>query len=203
MIKMKVIPLQKSASLYSCNAYLILGDWNHLSDVNTLIDIGTDGFILAEIAKLSTGVGKKAVEQVILTHSHFDHAGGLTEVKKKYDPLVYAMSPIPHVNRNLKDGQLLRCGDREFEVIHTPGHSHDSVCLYNSRECVLFSGDTPLNVRSRGGSYSIRFLRCLERLCNKEIKAIYPGHGDPVTEKAQELMLFTLINVKNSQIDFI
>ena len=44
---MKIIPLKKNDKIYSCNSYLILGDWNRVEDVNTLIDPGIDGFVLA------------------------------------------------------------------------------------------------------------------------------------------------------------
>ena len=57
---MKIISLKKSDTVYSCNSYLILGDWNRIEDINTVIDPGTDGFILDEIEHLSTGVGKTA-----------------------------------------------------------------------------------------------------------------------------------------------
>ena len=37
---MKIVPLKKRPGTYSCNSYLILGDWNRIEDVNTLIDPG-------------------------------------------------------------------------------------------------------------------------------------------------------------------
>ena len=77
---MRVIPLRHNPKGYTANAYLVLGDWNALQDVNTLVDVGTDGYVLDEIATASTGVGKRPVERVILTHSHFDHRGGLAKV---------------------------------------------------------------------------------------------------------------------------
>ena len=80
---MKIIPLKKSDKIYSCNPYLILGDWNHVEDLNTVIDPGTDDFILDEIAHLSAGLGKVAVEQILLTHNHFDHAGGMMALKER------------------------------------------------------------------------------------------------------------------------
>ena len=74
---MKVISLKRHPKAYSCNAYLVLGSWNRLEDMNTLVDVGIDGFVIDEIERISTGCGKKPVEQVVLTHGHFDHAGGL------------------------------------------------------------------------------------------------------------------------------
>lgn len=70
---MKVFCLGGNDNNYSCKAYLILGDWNSLNDVNTLVDVGVDDWIVHEIEGVSTGVGKRPVEQIILTHSHYDH----------------------------------------------------------------------------------------------------------------------------------
>jgi glyoxylase-like metal-dependent hydrolase (beta-lactamase superfamily II) len=128
---MKVIPLTNPRT-YSCYAYLVLGDWKRLEDINTLVDVGTDGFIIEEIERINTGVGKTAVEQVILTHNHFDHAGGLPAIRAKYNPRVFSFN---NTNGNgdierLQDGQILRLGDRQAEVIYIPMHSHDSICLY-------------------------------------------------------------------------
>ena len=69
---MRVVCLKSNPCQYSCSSYLILGDWNRIEDVNTLVDGGIDEFILEEISKLSTGVGKKGVEQIIHTHGHFE-----------------------------------------------------------------------------------------------------------------------------------
>ena len=197
---MKVICLRTNPIRYSCSSYLILGEWNRLEDVNTLIDAGVDGYVLEEIAGLSTGVGKRAVEQVILTHGHFDHCAGAKFIKQRYGCTVKAFSPLKHVDRLVRDGQVIRCGDRDFEVIHTPGHSNDSVCLYCREEKALFSGDTPLFIRTAGGSYNLDFVQTLERLANLDIAAIYPGHGPPVRARIREMLSDTLRNVHKSRI---
>ena len=80
---MRVVELLRAPSLYTCRSYLLLGDWNVLGDVNTLIDPGTDGSVIDQIETLSTGCGKVPVEQIILTHNHFDHAAGIEIFKKR------------------------------------------------------------------------------------------------------------------------
>jgi glyoxylase-like metal-dependent hydrolase (beta-lactamase superfamily II) len=199
---MKVICLRCSRKVYSCNAYLVLGDWNRLEDVNTLVDAGAVGSVTGVIEKISTGVGKKPVEQVILTHSHFDHTGGLRAVIEKYRPVVYAFARIAGVHRTVTDGHVLRLGDRYFEVMHTPGHSNDSICLYCAQEKVLFSGDTPLNIRSAGGSYQQVFVKSLRRIAGLDIKTIYSGHDCPVTENAGDMIQNTLKHVNSSRVLF-
>jgi glyoxylase-like metal-dependent hydrolase (beta-lactamase superfamily II) len=195
---MQVIPLTDTR-IYSCYAYLILGDWKRLEDPNTLVDIGTTGSIIAAIEKINTGVGKTPVEQVILTHSHFDHAGGLPDIKARYNPRIFAFN---HTNGNggiekLRDGQVLRVGDREVEVIHIPMHSHDSICLYCREERALFSGDTPLRIISPGGSYPQIFVNALERLVRLNIKTVYSGH-DGIIPEAAAMLRSTLQTVQKS-----
>ena len=127
---MKILPLAKNPGIYSCNAYMVLGDWNRIDDANTLIDIGSDGYVLYGISALSTGVGKRRVEKVIFTHSHFDHAAGLKAVEKAFHPEVLAFNKFAGVSKVLIHGQLVKCGDEYFEVIHVPGHSMiRSVCI--------------------------------------------------------------------------
>jgi glyoxylase-like metal-dependent hydrolase (beta-lactamase superfamily II) len=196
---MKVMCLKKNGLKYTCNAYLVLGSWGTLQDVNTLVDVGTDGSIINEISKIYTGVGKKPVEKIVVTHEHFDHAGGVKEIKSLYKAKVYAFKKFEGVDEVLMDGQIIRMGDRDFEVIHTPGHSSDSICLYSAADEVLFSGDTPLKINMAGGSYSIDFIQVLERLMRCNIKTIYTGHDSPIEEKAMDTLERTLMNAKWQQ----
>jgi glyoxylase-like metal-dependent hydrolase (beta-lactamase superfamily II) len=198
---MKVVCLKANPSQYSCNSYLILGDWNRLDDVNTLIDAGVDGFILDEIAGLSTGVGKTPVEQIILTHSHFDHCAGTKFIKKKHSCRTLGFSAQKPVDKVVREGQILRCGDRDFEVIHTPGHSSDSICLYCAEEETLFSGDTQLTVKTPGGCYTEEYVHSLEKIRDRRISVVYPGHGLPLTGTVREMIGETLRNVYRSQIN--
>ena len=50
----------------------------------------------------------------------------------------------PGVDELLPDGRFVKAGDDFLEVIHTPGHSSDSICLYAPAAKALFSGDTQL-----------------------------------------------------------
>jgi glyoxylase-like metal-dependent hydrolase (beta-lactamase superfamily II) len=184
--------------MYSCNVYLIRGDWNAIADVNTLIDVGADLAVIDRIETISTGVGKRAVEQVVLTHSHFDHASLLPVFREAFHPQVYAHSEFVGADCILTDGQTLRCGDRVFEVIYTPGHSSDSVCLYCEKEGVLFAGDAPVIITSTDGTYEPGFVRALERLCDLDVEAIYFGHGSPVTSGGKALIRTSLENVRKS-----
>lgn len=178
---MRIILLQNTRQIYSCNVYLVLGNWSGISDVNTLVDVGRDPAVLDSLAHAPTGVGKRAVEQVVLTHEHYDHVQLLGDIRDRFQPAVCAFrSAIEGVDRVLEDGDELKAGDRTFEVLHTPGHSSDSICLYCAEEGVLFAGDTPLLIHSSDSTYEGTFAAALERICSRNVRAIYFGHGAPL-----------------------
>ena len=192
---MKIHLLHSPGAVYSGNAYLILGESNRLEDKNSLVDVGTDGSIVYAITYIWTGVGKKPVDRVVLTHSHFDHAAGLSKICAAYSPETYAFAMIEGIQRQLSNGDLLQLGDEMFEVLHAPEHSSDSICLYSAQSGILFSGDTPLFIRTPGGSYEEPFVIFLEDILRRGVKAIYSGHDLPITQNAQQVIRDTLQNV--------
>jgi len=197
---MKVLNLTSGSKVYTSNVYLITGNWNAINDVNTLIDVGRDLSIIDMIYKASTGIGKTRLEQVILTHSHYDHASLLPQIKESFNPEVYAYSSsLNGVDHLLKGGEKLKVGDRVFEVIYTPGHSSDSICLYCEEEHVLFAGDTPLVIRSTDGTYEGNFVMALEKLCRRDIDTIYFGHGPPASGRCNKMLRTSLDNVRKSK----
>jgi len=196
---MKILNLKINSKIYTCNAYLITGTSNAIDDVNTMLDVGRDPAVMEIINTASTGVGKRRVEQVILTHSHYDHASLLPRISEIFKPVVYAFSQsLAGVDYRLKDGETLKAGDRIFEVIHTPGHSNDSICFYCEKEGVLFAGDTPVISAPADGSYEQGFLQALEKLCRRDIRSIYFGHGLPLHDNCNKRIRVSLINVRKS-----
>ena len=92
---MRIINLiNRTSMIYSSNVYLILGDWSAIEDINTLIDVGADPSVIEKINQSPTGVGKKPVEQVIFTHSHFDHTALLPTIRAQYQPIVMPSRPL-------------------------------------------------------------------------------------------------------------
>ena len=185
---MRVFALQPHPFKYSCRSYLVLGDHSTLDDVNTLVDVGIDGRVMAEIETLPTGVGKRGVERVVLPHNHFDHAGGLAAVVDRYHPEVCAFTAFAGVTRTLRPGEIIRLGNADFEVINITAHSHDSICLYAPREGAIFTGDTPMRILGRDGSYPEELIVLLKRLIGARITAIYPGHEGPIRERPGEML---------------
>jgi len=187
--------------VYTSNVYLVTGTNNAISDVNTLVDVGRDPKILESLPNESTGIGKRAVEQVIITHNHYDHTGMLKPIIERYHPRVCAFSHnLAGVSILLKDEEEFIAGDRQFEVMHIPGHSSDSICLYCRDDGVLFAGDTPVIIRFAGETYTASFLQALEKICRKNVRIIYFGHGPPKTDGCNQALAESLLHVRESTI---
>ena len=125
---------------------------------------------------------------VINTHSHFDHVLGNEQVAS-----VTGAKIIQHENSKLakdisvKDGQTIELGSTRLRVLHTPGHSEDSVCLLLDDQLV-FTGDT-LFVGNCGrvdlpGSDPVKMYHSLFDVVAKldEKLVVYPGHNYGTTE---------------------
>ena len=196
---MKIVNVPGTGNVYTTNVYLVLGYWKRIHDVNAMVDVGSDPAMLDALENIGTGVGKRKVELVILTHGHSDHYANLAPLKKAYNPTVMAYSNfLSGVDHCVKDGEKVPMGDTMFEVLHTPGHSEDSICLYHEPDGVLFVGDTPVIIRSPGGTYEPRFIESLERICSRRVNTIYFGHGDPLTKDADRHLRHSLDIVKAS-----
>ena len=149
---------------------------------------------------------------IIATHGHWDHIGEMRKLKSLTEARVCAHSaddwmmcdpkgtvikpPVPvepvSIDIPLEEGTTLQIGDITFKVIHTPGHSAGSVCLYEEREGVLFTGDT-LFAGSIGrtdlpsGSYDeISKSISTKILALPENVKIFPGHGPESTLKKEK-----------------
>lgn len=194
---MRIMNLARQNQPHTCNVYYVLGDVDSKRSVNTLVDVGNDPSILAALKQIPTRSGIPKVAQVVITHYHFDHANLLPRVCEIYRPRVYAYrTSIKHVQYPIENGMTLTLGDRLFEIIHTPGHTRDSICLYSEEDGVLFSGDTPLDIRINGASLGKDIIRVLEKLSRRDIRSIFSGHGDPVHEGCKEMIRTSLANLK-------
>lgn len=198
---MRIITLPQHPTKYSCNVYLILGDWNKLEDQNTLIDSGVDDFVLKQLESIPTGLGKKKVSQIIITHEHFDHKGGVKYLKPVLNPTVYAFNKNDDlIDVKVIDGMKIIVGDKEAILFHTPGHSNDSISVYVPSEGILFTGDLPLGAHSKGDTFTSTYLNTLKKLSLLDVKDIYPGHGMPILGRGLEVIKKTLVFVESSKI---
>lgn len=196
---MKITNLTQNSSTYTSNVYLITGSWNTLQDLNTLVDVGRDPSIIDKINTHATGIGKHKIDQVILTHGHYDHASLLPQIKQLYHPKTYAYSSsLQYIDETIRDGYKIKLGDIWFEVIYAPGHSSDSICLYSQSTGILFSGDLPFIIKTAQGTYEDHFFQLLKKLSELNIGTIYPGHGPPIEGDCSKLIAHSLSIIKSN-----
>lgn len=89
----------------------------------------------------------------------------------------------------VQEGDTISVGDRTLTVYETPGHSPDSLVLFDADARVLFSGDHVLTVTTPAidafftgeDSYAI-YLESLEKMHGLDPELVLPGHGDPITQ---------------------
>jgi glyoxylase-like metal-dependent hydrolase (beta-lactamase superfamily II) len=119
---------------------------------------------------------------IVNTHYHFDHTIGNDTIKKETGApiLQYKTSTIKH-DLEVSDGDKITFGNSELVVIHTPGHSKDSMCLVGDGK--LFSGDT-LFVGTCGrvdlpGGDARELYHSLVNILRKmdDTLVMYPGHN--------------------------
>jgi glyoxylase-like metal-dependent hydrolase (beta-lactamase superfamily II) len=105
----------------------------------------------------------------------------------------YAM-PTWQVTAAVKDGERLELGDRTLEVVQTPGHTPDSMCLVDAANGLLFTGDTYYSgevflwaPETDVASYEASIAKLVKLAPG--LKLLLPAHGPPVAEPAQLLEL--------------
>ena len=145
---------------------------------------------------------------IVLTHAHLDHVGAVEAIRQQTgvpvylhpddDPLLAQVveqgrifglrcDPVAPADRPLAHGQQLRCGELELQVLHTPGHSPGSVCLYLPAEAVLIAGDTLFHRGVGRTDLPGGDARTLIRSISEQLwplpdqVQVYPGHGPTTT----------------------
>ncbi|WP_324824391.1 MBL fold metallo-hydrolase [Sinanaerobacter sp. ZZT-01] len=135
-----------------------------------------------------------SVKGILLTHHHYDHVGAVERLKKEWNCPVYLhWQDIEQYKKNvdgmLEGGEVFLLGEEEIRVIHTPGHTHGSVCFFSEKSKCVFTGDTIFNIDlgrtdlADGSEQEMRrTVREIISRWNNDI-TIYPGHGDSATMK--------------------
>ncbi len=177
-----------------------------------LINEQTNEAIVVDPADNAKNIYKKLNDKklkckyIILTHAHFDHMLGLEELREltgapfcihendapslKYPErtlMIHAKlkdNTIKDPEIVLKDNDILKCGDEQVQIIHTPGHTMGSICIICGNN--MISGDTLF--RDGIGRYDLygsdykQLLNSLHRISQlQENYKIYPGHGSTTT----------------------
>lgn len=82
---------------------------------------------------------------ILITHHHHDHVGGVQQLKAQYGARVYgpATEKIPALDQGLADGQRIRILEHELQVIEVPGHTLGHIAYFHDADAPwLLSGDT-------------------------------------------------------------
>jgi hydroxyacylglutathione hydrolase len=168
------------------NVYLLLNGRKAL-----MIDTG-DGSNFEEIEE---ALGSLELATTILTHGHLDHIGGMHHFKKNgllhradlqiVDDLNSCFPEYSKAPRNISEltFKFIKFGDFELEVIHTPGHTPGSVCLFDKRNKILFSGDTLFAGGFFGrtdliGGDEMELMKSLEKIKKLDYNILCPGHNE-------------------------
>lgn len=193
--------LWNSMAANNCNTYLIEGPMRILVDpghLNLLEHV--------EIGLRELGLEVKDIDLVIATHAHPDHVeavklfkdtGALFAIHELDWELIKEMGGYLGVDFDLNaytPDFLLQSGDldikgQQFQVIHTPGHSPGSVCLYWPERQALFSGDLifkeGLGRTDLPGGDSTSLKESIKNLADWDIEWVLPGHGDVISGRRQ------------------
>ncbi|MEO8592569.1 MAG: MBL fold metallo-hydrolase [Candidatus Solibacter sp.] len=148
------------------------------------------------------------VTSIVITHAHIDHIGGAQKLKRATGAPVY-MNPSDHELRQMldvqagwlgmstpeaveidvpaKDGDTLLVGATEVHVLHTPGHTQGSICLWLPELKTLVAGDTlfrdSIGRTDLPGGDSRQILQSIhaQLMPLPGDTQVFPGHGDPTT----------------------
>lgn len=139
------------------------------------------GFDVERILEVASQKGLK-IKYLVNTHEHMDHTSGNRDLALQTGAQIVAHEGSPiEKDISVKDGDVLRLGETEIKVIHTPGHSPGSVCLLVDKK--LLTGDTLFvgecgRVDLPGGNAEELYDSLFKKIVTLDDDVeVYPGHN--------------------------
>lgn len=188
-------------TLQGTNTYVVGAD--HAQEV-VIIDPGPADHP-EHLAQVRAVVGSRRVLQILVTHRHADHTGAAASFGEAFEAPVRGHGPEQCLARGeqpaaaLSDGETIELGGLRLSVLHTPGHTSDSVCFWltgdadagdaEDHEPAMFTGDTILGegttMLDHPDGTLTDYLHSLERLSEYDQARLLPAHG-PAQPSAAE-----------------
>jgi len=189
-----------------------------------IIDTGNDYTAFLDLFRL--GHKPADIGKIILTHGHRDHAMGVFELLRSYptsrdngglELILHEAGPteLKEVGKKagarvteVRGGETLTINGQDWEVLYTPGHTVDGICLYHPPSKTAFTGDTVLphamaEPDEHAGGRLDHYLFGVKSLLGREIDHLLPGHGPPVlssggktVEETYEGLMMKVIGVE-------
>ncbi|NNC90937.1 MAG: MBL fold metallo-hydrolase [Acidimicrobiia bacterium] len=131
---------------------------------------------------IRSAVGDAVVVGVLVTHHHLDHAPAANPLAAEYGVPSYGFGSYGGFQAisAVADGDGVHVGTEMINVLHTPGHTPDSLC-FAIRDGV-FTGDTIKAGTTVVVEDMIAYLATLQRLADLAPDRIFPGHGDVIDD---------------------
>ncbi len=138
----------------------------------------------------------RELQEIVITHAHPDHIGGVKHVRQEFGDLVTSKrpwegmdGPIEGAVHAIDGGTLIETEGATLKAIFTPGHACDHLCYWLEEERAIFTGDVVLGagttvIPEHGGDL-FDYMRSLECLLALEPEVLYPAHG-PMIRNASE-----------------
>ena len=139
---------------------------------------------------LSEHTENASFHEIVLTHAHPDHIGGVESIHERFGEMAVRKMPHPELDGKVeviatRHDDVICTEGATLRAIETPGHARDHLCFYLEEERAVFTGDVVLGagttVIPRDGDLG-DYLDSLNRLLALEIDVLFPAHGPLIRE---------------------
>ncbi|MFV9676994.1 MAG: MBL fold metallo-hydrolase [Methanosarcinales archaeon] len=193
----------KERGVLDANTYVIK------ADITVIVDPGREKYLALLLEELQLdGIDPESIDSILITHLHPDHCDATAAFKdisgakvalhslqlEYLDVMIEEASRFLGISKSrefeadIVFEDVLSLGNKELSILHTPGHSPDSICLYAADEKVLLCGD--LVFEKSIGRDDLPFgdgkelMRSINRMSALDVELLLPGHGAFISGKS-------------------